>query len=59
MFAWHAFECSVKVKKEGASIEGWYYTFFNEIIEYDIINEEPARFKKNNYNNCSNYRQNT
>ena len=31
------------------------FDFFNEIIEYDITNEEPARFKKNYY---LNYRQN-
>ena len=31
--------------------------FVNKIIEYDITNEELARFKKSNYN--SNYRQNT
>ena len=31
--------------------------FLNEILEYDITNQEPARFKKKSYN--SNYRQNT
>ena len=35
----------------------WYF-IFNETIEYDITNEESARFlEKNNY--YSNYRQNT
>ena len=35
-----------KIYKRGVFIEACYDIFFNEIIEYDITIEEPARFKK-------------
>ena len=34
----------VTISKWGAFIEACYDIFFNEIIEYVITNEEPARF---------------
>ena len=37
-------DITVKVYKRGASIEACYDIFFNETIEYDITNEESARF---------------
>ena len=46
----------LKIHKWGVFIEACQDIFFNEIIEYDIMNEEPARFQKKNLN--SNYRQN-
>ena len=36
----------VKFLDRTAFIEACYAIFFNEIIDYDIVNEEPARFKK-------------
>ena len=36
----------VKLCKSGAFIEAHYDILFNEIIEYDVTNEEPSLFKK-------------
>ena len=36
----------VKLYKQVAFIEACYDIFFNETIEYDIMNEEPLRFWK-------------
>ena len=47
----------LKLYMSGAVIEACYDIFLNEIIEYDMTNEEPAGFNFCNYN--SNYRQNT
>ena len=45
----------IKFSDRSAFIEACYDIFYNEIIEYDITNEEPALFEKK----CnSNYRQN-
>ena len=43
-------EICIKLYKSGAFIEACNVIFFTEIIEFDITNEEPARFKKSNYN---------
>ena len=40
------FKVWVKFKVRSAFIEAC-QNFFNETIEYDILNEEPARFKNN------------
>ena len=37
----------VKLFMRCAFIEAYYDIILNEIIEYDITNDEPTRFKKN------------
>ena len=36
----------VKVNNRGAFIGAWHDIFFNEMIENDIVTEEPTRFSK-------------